>query len=225
MSMTRTLYVQRIVAAVFVVVTGAASARAQASLPAPGSHIRIHVTSPSDGVTVGHLESIRADTIVVRAENASVSSSISLRDVSSLEVFRRGSTAAAAGFLAGAAGAVLGGVGYHNWCRDNPDACRQNRIASDSTNVGRYDRSVSVLTAFVVGGTALGAVIGYGLAPSEWDPVQLPVRLGLYPAHGGVTVTAAIRFGGRDLRIPRPLRTLGWTNAVRTRAVGPCCLR
>jgi hypothetical protein len=165
---------------------------AQAALPSIGSRVRIRVEN-AGSATVGRLDSLLTDTMVVRSELTSAYSRVASRDVVSLEVFRRGSIAATAGVLTGTAGAVLGGIAYRNWCRDYTDACRENRIRSDSTNVDQHDRSIPAATAFVVGGAALGAILGYVHAPAQWDPIELPIRLGMGPTRRGFLVAAAIR--------------------------------
>jgi hypothetical protein len=161
------------------------------SLPGIGSRLRVRVRN-ADSMAIGRLESVRGDTIELQSEVASSRSLIAIRDLASLEVFRRGSAAGKAGFIVGTLGAVVGGVAYHGWCRDYADACRENRLNSNPSDTGHYDHSASVLTAFVVGGAALGALIGYGLAPPQWEKIALPARLGILPSRRGVTVVASI---------------------------------
>jgi hypothetical protein len=164
------------------------------SLPGIGSRLRARVRN-ADSIAIGRLESVRGDTIELRSEVASSRSLIAIRDLASLEVFRRGSAAGKAGFIVGTLGAIAGGVAYDGWCRDYADACRENKLHSNPSDTAHYDHSASVLTAFVIGGAALGAVIGYGLAPPRWEPVQLPVRLSVLPSPRGLVVLGTVRLG------------------------------
>ena len=161
------------------------------SLPGLGSRLRVRVRN-TDSVAIGRLATVRGDTIELQSEVAASRSLIAIRDLSSLEVFRRGSAAGKAGFIVGTAGAILGGIAYGNWCRDSADACRDNELHSNQSDTTNYDHSPSVLTALVVGGAALGAVLGYGLAPPQWEKIELPTRLGILPSRRGFTIVATI---------------------------------
>jgi hypothetical protein len=184
--------------------SAAAQAPASDSLPPLGSRVRIRAQLALDSIVTGRLEARRGDTLVVRNERTLEVSSILARDVDRLEVYRRAKVAETAGFVAGTVGAVAGTVTYTRWCRDSRDACRDDRERSDSTHP-RYDGSPSMLTVMVVGGTAIGALTGYFLAPPEWDVVGTPVQLNVVPTSRGLVL--GLSLGSRaHSRMARPRR-------------------
>jgi hypothetical protein len=166
-------------------------------VPSLGSRVRVW-TSSSTSPLMGRLASFGNDSLSVRNDLAT-HHRLHLRDITRLEVYRRGGTAATAGILAGAAGAVAGGVVYRDWCENNSAACHENQRRSDSTDVSHYDHSVPVASVLIVGGAIAGAAIGYFLAPSQWQPVATPIRLSVVPNRRGIIVAGSVAFGGGRL--------------------------
>lgn len=175
-------------------VVGAAAMEAQVSRPdamsrlARGLQMRAVLREGAQPLLRGKVESTAGDTVLVRVHPDSVARH-SLDDLATLEVYRRSPTAmglSQALFVVGAAG---GAALYVKWCMRNADACAKLDEDPDP-----YDDETPTpaIVSFTLLSGFLMAGLGYALAPPRWEPVNLPVRVGLAPSRNGVLLYASV---------------------------------
>ena len=175
-------------------VVGAAAMEAQVSRPdamsqlARGLQMRAVLRAGAQPLLRGKVESTAGDTVLVRVHPDSVARH-SLDDLATLEVYRRSPAAAGlsqALFVVGAAG---GAALYVGWCMRNADTCAkldEDPDPYDDETPTPAVVSFTLLTGFLMAG------LGYALAPPRWEPVNLPVRVGLAPSRNGVLLYASV---------------------------------
>lgn len=143
---------------------------------APGSRVRIQAPSVLDFQGVGNLIAMRADTLIVKPEYGTVPWKIPFHAVTRFErsaglksSMKKG---AAIGF---GAGGTLGMIGLY-------------AIMSQYSDNGGTDIDEGVIIGFLGGGipgAALGAYIGSRIVRERWQPVTLPVKIGILPQRRG----------------------------------------
>ena len=191
----------RIVLALLIVAaTWAQDAAAQESivrLPNVGSRVRLtSLASPGARIT-GVLRVVYGDSIVVeRADKSTVA--LAHSDLEQVEVRVGERAAEQMATVFGIAGALGGGAVYINWCRQNPQECRDDAWGNDFNNDDDPDNDshLTMPTLLILGGALLGAGIGYGLAAPRWKALGAPMRIGVAPlGTRGVAVGASFAVG------------------------------
>jgi len=180
--------------------TWAPRAAAQESLvrlPNIGSRVRLtSLASPGARIT-GVLRVVYGDSIVVeRADKSTVA--LAHSDLEQVEVRIGERAAEQMATVFGIAGALGGGAVYVNWCRQNPQECRDDAWGNDFNNDDDPDNDshFTVPTLLILGGALLGGAIGYGLAAPRWKTLGAPMRIGVAPlGTRGVAVGASFAVG------------------------------
>jgi MFS family permease len=141
---------------------------------------RVRLTSPELGARkqTGTVVEVRSDTLLFTADNQSTSAFVRAGSLTGLEVSRGRRSHVAAGLGIGLLVGVLGGAAIAG--------------ATDTSN--NEESGLAVLAGGLVGagvGLAAGAVLGSLIHTDRWDPLRLPIHVGLLPgAHAlGVAVT------------------------------------
>ena len=174
---------------------GSAVAQLDSRLRA-GQQVRIRSASPEALVAIGKLASADSDSVVVDRGITEPLLRLSLRDISALEVFRRGKGAETSGMVVGTLGAVAGGTLYINWCLRHVELCAYFESDGDDDDDDYDDEDdsdpLSAFATVVLGFGLIGYGIGYALVPPEWQLVNLPMRVGVAPMQRGVGVYVSL---------------------------------
>ena len=181
--------------------TWAHDAAAQESLvrlPNIGSRVRLtSLASPGARVT-GVLRVVYGDSIVVERDDKSTVA-LAHSDLDQVEVRVGERAAEQMATVFGIAGALGGGAVYINWCRQNPQECRDDAWGNEFNNNDDdpdNDSHFTVPTLLILGGALLGGAIGYGLAAPRWKTRGTPMRIGVAPlGTRGVAVGASFVVG------------------------------
>lgn len=139
---------------------------------------RIRLTTVASGrVVTTRLHAVRGDSLLLpdRAAGPTGQVLVPAAQVQRLEVRRRPHTLLVQNSSAGAlVGMLAGGVSYLVWCDENREACRAVH-EEPPYYVPPEDRTYSPLMGVLLGGAAVGAVVGYVVTPKRWVPVDLSV--------------------------------------------------
>ena len=142
-----------------------------------GAHLRVRGQGQHASVFEGRLRSIDSDSIALALDDEpGVLVPFAIGDIGRAEVKRdanRRDQATAVMGVVGAAGGVTAAV---YWCKHNTAACDVD--VQKTFNPAPEDSDyVSTSVLIVLGGTLLGALVGYALAPApHWDLVIFPIR-------------------------------------------------
>lgn len=140
-----------------------------------GSHLRVY-RQAADSAVSGHLRLMSNDSLTLAPDDdPSTQLAFANAEIAGLQIERDLHTRDQAAVVMAALGAIGGLTSAVLWCKNNQAACaadeqREQAADCDSTYYG-------IQTLIFLGGTMLGGLIGYALAPSpHWDVVAIPTR-------------------------------------------------
>ena len=189
---------------VAVVLAPAGGSAQQNSAPLTiGSHVRVRGPGAHSAIFSGRLRLMSNDSITVELDDDSTSAvPFAVPDIGRLEVERDEKTREQATTVMGAIGAAGGLTAAVFWCMHNQADCAEdaeqmvNAAANDSSYVGP-----SLL--MIMGGTLVGSLLGYVLAPPpHWEVVAFPTRTSTLDGSPRYLLNVGLRysFGGRRHR-------------------------
>ena len=192
----------RVAACAVLVVLVLAPACATSQSPfANGSHLRLTPRAPDFGRITGRFRLLSSDSILITPDSDSTAIvPFATADIDRLEVERDGKTREQATTVMGVVGAGAGLTAAVLWCKNNQAACEEDidqmlyAAENDSTYIGP-----SLL--MILGGTAIGALIGYALAPApHWDLVAFPTRTSTNDGSPRMLFNVGLRYSFGDRR-------------------------
>jgi hypothetical protein len=156
-----------------------------------GSRVRLYVTDRSTAagrlssmgqMRTGTVNEVRGDTLLFTADHQSTQTLVPTASLTGLEVSRRNGSHALAGaglgFLAGVvAGGAIGLVSAHHAAKTGDDLAYLRVPAG------------AVLGGGV--GIAVGAILGSTSAKERWEPLKLPISIGLLPSTHAIGLSFA----------------------------------
>jgi hypothetical protein len=160
-----------------------------------GSHIRYRRVGSDSALIPGRLRRIGRDSIFVTLDaDTSERMPIAAADLDRLEIERDAKARDHAAAVLGTLGAVAGATTGYFWCQHNVLQCAEEHReldyaeAHDSTYYGTQ-------FLMLVGGAAVGAVLGYAIAPPpHWDVVAFPTRTTNNDGAPGVGMNIGVRY-------------------------------
>jgi len=160
-----------------------------------GSHVRYRRIGSDTLMIRGHVRSIGNDSMLVALDaDTSERVAIAAADLDRLEIERDAKSRDQAAMVLGTLGAVAGATTGYFWCQHNTDQCSDERrqmdyaAAHDSTYYGTQ-------FLMLVGGAAVGALLGYAIAPPpHWDVVAFPSPVVNPDGSPGVGMTIGMRY-------------------------------
>jgi hypothetical protein len=174
-------------------VVGSTSASAQfdARLKT-GARVR---ASTSQRVAIGKVVSFEQDTIVVDRGGSIAESPLRLavNELTTLEVYRRGTGAHTSGMVFGTLGFVGGGALYISWCVRNAELCSYlEPDEPDDPYDEEEDEPLPLIATVSLGFAVIGYAIGHALVPPRWEILNLPLRVGIAPMPRGVGIYVSL---------------------------------
>ena len=161
-----------------------------------GAGVRFSTAQPEALLAIGKIASVDGDSIVVDRGLAESQLRLAVRDLTALEVYRRGKSAEMSGMVFGTLGAAAGGVLYVNWCRRNASLCEYLETSDDEDDDWDDEEDegepLSLFATVTLGFGMIGYLMGYTLAPPQWEIVKLPVRIGVAPMQRGIGVYVSL---------------------------------
>lgn len=168
-----------------------------------GAHLRVRGQNEYSSVFRGRLQSMSDDSIALALDSdPGVLVPFAITDIGRAEVERDANSRGQATAVMGVLGAAGGATAAVYWCKHNPTDCDVdlqktiNPAPEDSSYVG-----LSLL--MVLGGTLLGALAGYALAPApHWDLVIFPMRTSRFDGTSRTLLNVGVSysFGNRRRR-------------------------
>lgn len=178
---------------------------AAAQMPAVpvGAHLRIRGSGAHSATFTGRLRAMSNDSIALALDDdAEQTVPFRVGDIGQLEMEHDEHTRDMAASVMGGIGAAGGIVTAVLWCKNNLDDCDDEiqKIQDAHDNDEDY---LGIPGLFVVGGSLLGALVGYVLAPPpHWELVVFPSRTSTLNGSPRMLLNVGVSFslGGRVSR-------------------------
>ena len=146
--------------------------------PVPiGSHLRVRGPNRHSAVFSGRLRQISNDSITIALDDDEAQLvPFAITDIGRAEIERDAHSRDQATATMGVVGGVGGLTAAVLWCRNNRSDCAEEiRLTEEAAQ--NDDTYVGTSLLMIMGGVAVGSLIGYALAPPpHWDLVTFPTR-------------------------------------------------
>ena len=168
-----------------------------------GAHLRVRGQSIHSSVFRGRLRAMSNDSITLALDDdPDEAVPFAVADLGRVEVERDEKTREQAATVMGAIGAAGGVTAAVLWCKHNQTDCQDDidKTIEAAQNDSSY---VGTSLLMILGGTAVGALIGYALAPQpHWELLVFPARTSRYDGRPSLQWNVGVRYalGGRRRR-------------------------
>ena len=168
-----------------------------------GAHLRVRGQGVHSSVFRGRLRAMSNDSIrLALDDDPDEALPFAVADLGRVEVERDEKTREQAATVMGAIGAAGGATAAVLWCKHNQSDCQDDidKTIEAAQNDSSY---VGTSMLMILGGTAVGALLGYALAPPpHWELLVFPSRTSRYDGRPSLLWSVGVRyaFGGRRRR-------------------------
>jgi hypothetical protein len=165
-----------------------------------GAHLRVRGQGAHSSVFRGRLRAMSNDSITIALDDdPDATVPFAVADLGRVEVERDEKTRDQAATVMGAIGAAGGVTAAVFWCKHNQADCQDDidKTIEAAQNDSSY---VGTSLLMILGGTAVGALLGYALAPPpHWELLVFPTRTSRYDGRPSFLLNVGVRyaFGGR----------------------------
>ena len=173
------------------------------ALVSVGAHLRVRGQGAHRSLFKGRLRTMSNDSITIALDDdPDAAVAFAVADLGRVEVERDEKTRDQAATVMGAIGAAGGVTAAVLWCKHNQADCQDDidKTIEAAQNDSSY---VGTSMLMILGGTALGALLGYAIAPPpHWALLVIPTRTSRYDGRPSMLLNVGVRyaFGGRRRR-------------------------
>ena len=160
-----------------------------------GAHLRVRGQGIHSSVFRGRLRAMSNDSIrLALDDDPEETLPFAVADLGRVEVERDEKSREQAATVMGALGAVGGVTAAVLWCKHNQSDCQDDidRTIEAAQNDSSY---VGTSMLMILGGTAVGALLGYALAPPpHWELMVFPIRTSRSDGHPSMLLNVGVRY-------------------------------
>jgi len=160
-----------------------------------GAHLRVRGQGINSSVFRGRLRAMSNDSIRLALDDDPTEAvPFAVADLGRVEVERDEKSREQAATVMGTIGAVGGVTAAVFWCKHNQSDCEDdiNRTIEAAQNDSSY---VGTSMLMILGGTALGALLGYAIAPPpHWELMVFPTRTSRSDGHPSMLLNVGVRY-------------------------------